>query len=463
MSILFIVIFVLALVGIFVLQRKKKSFNMLVIIGLLGGIILGIIINFAMQGNADGVSETLRWTSIIGNIYVRLLKMMAIPLIFVSITCAIINQKSGAGLGKLTLIILVVLLGTAAIAATVGGLTASGFHLSAEGLAIGETQAARGEKLVETAASMGSFDQTLVDIVPTNPIYALSGQGSSATLSVVLFACLLGIAIRGVATYNKEQAEFFSKLMNSANTIVVELVMMILQLTPYAILSLMLSTVAGSDYASLANLGIFVLASYVAMLIMFVIHGLILAIFKMSPFMYFKKAMTALTFAFTSRTSAGTLPLTIRSLTEKMGVEDGTANMSGSLAISIGQNGCGAIYPMMLVIMVAPVVGQQITVSYFIQAVLIVTVASIGIAGVGGGATFAGITVLSALGLPVGLAGVLVAVEPMIDMMRTALNVSDGMVAGLVAGKATKNIDMEVYNDPKQDFVEKGTIPKATL
>lgn len=462
MVILFIALFLLAIVGIFLLQKKKKSFNVLVIVGLLGGIVFGLVINFVVKDAAE-VSEILKWTSIIGNIYVRLLKMMAIPLIFVSITCAIINQKAGAGLGKLTGIILVVLLGTAAIAATVGGVTAKGFNLSAEGLAIGETQAARGEKLEETAAAMASFDKTLVEIVPTNPIYALSGQGSSATLSVVLFACLLGVAIRGVATYNEEQAEFFSKLMNSANTIVVELVMMILQLTPYAILSLLISTVAGSDYASLASLGIFVLASYVAMLIMFVIHGIILAVFKMSPFMYFKKAMTALTFAFTSRTSAGTLPLTIRTLTEKMGVEDGTSNMSASLAISIGQNGCGAIYPMMLVIMVAPVVGQEITVGYFIQAVLIVTIASIGIAGVGGGATFAGITVLTALGLPVGLAGVLVAVEPMIDMMRTALNVSDGMIAGLVAGKVTKNINMDIYNDPKQDFIEKGHIEKPEL
>ena len=135
---------------------------------------------------------------------------------------------------------------------------------------------------------------------------------------------------------------------------------------------------------------------------MFIIHGLILAAVGVSPLIYFKKAMTTLIFAFTSRTSAGTLPLTIRTLTDEMGVDNGVSNLAGSLSTSIGQNGCAAIYPAMLVVMVAPAVGQPITPSFFILMVIIITFASIGIAGVGGGATFAGITVLSALGLPVG-------------------------------------------------------------
>ncbi|MBS1484773.1 MAG: cation:dicarboxylase symporter family transporter, partial [Clostridium sp.] len=189
--------------------------------------------------------------------------------------------------------------------------------------------------------------------------------------------------------------------------------------------------------------------------VMFIIHGLILASVGVSPLIYFKKAMTTLIFAFTSRTSAGTLPLTIRTLTDEMGVDNGVSNLAGSLSTSIGQNGCAAIYPAMLVVMVAPAVGQPITPSFFILMVIIITFASIGIAGVGGGATFAGITVLSALGLPVGIAGLLVGIEPVIDMARTALNVSDGMVTGLVAAKLTKNIDMNVYNDKSVNLEKK--------
>ncbi|SET50241.1 cation:dicarboxylate symporter family transporter [Lacrimispora sphenoides] len=454
-----VICFLIYLGVLFVLQKKGKSFNVRVIAGLFGGIIFGAILKTVADDAA--VSESLRWISLVGTAYTKLLKMMVIPLIFVSIVCAIINQKSGKNLGKITALVLVILLSTAAISAVVGGVTAAAFGVSAEGLEIGEAESKKTSQLEEKAKEGLSIEDTIIDIIPSNPIYALTGQGSNATLSVVLFAAFLGIGVIGVRTYAPEQAEFFGKLMNSLNTLVVEVVMMIIMLTPFGIFSLMTKTIAGSDYTSILRLVTFVLASYTAIFIMFIIHGLILAAVGVSPLTYFKKAMTTLVFAFTSRTSAGTLPLTIRTLTDEMGVDNGVSNLAGSLSTSIGQNGCAAIYPAMLVVMVAPAVGQQITPSFFILMVVIITFASIGIAGVGGGATFAGITVLSALGLPVGLAGLLVGIEPVIDMARTALNVSDGMVTGLVAAKLTNNIDMTVYNDKSLNLEKKPASAKG--
>ncbi|WP_349944291.1 cation:dicarboxylase symporter family transporter [Lacrimispora sp. BS-2] len=448
-----VICFLIYLGVLFVLQKKGKSFNVRVIAGLFGGIIFGAVLKTVADDAA--VSESLRWISLVGTAYTKLLKMMVIPLIFVSIVCAIINQKSGKNLGKITALVLAILLSTAAIAAVVGGATAAAFGVSAEGLEIGEAESKKTSQLEEKAKEGLSIEDTIIDIIPSNPIYALTGQGNNATLSVVLFAAFLGIGVIGVRTYAPEQAEFFGKIMNSLNTLVVEVVMMIIMLTPFGIFSLMTKTIAGSDYTSILRLVTFVLASYTAIFIMFIIHGLILAAVGVSPMTYFKKAMTTLVFAFTSRTSAGTLPLTIRTLTDEMGVDNGISNLAGSLSTSIGQNGCAAIYPAMLVIMVAPAVGQPITPSFFILMVVIITFASIGIAGVGGGATFAGITVLSALGLPVGLAGLLVGIEPVIDMARTALNVSDGMVTGLVAAKLTNNIDMTVYNDKSLNLEKK--------
>lgn len=454
-----VICFLIYLGVLFVLQKKGKSFNVRVVAGLFGGIIFGAILKTVADDAA--VSESLRWISLVGTAYTKLLKMMVIPLIFVSIVCAIINQKSGKNLGKITALVLVILLSTAAIAATVGGVTATAFGVSAEGLEIGEAESAKTEQLEEKAHEGLSIENTIIDIIPSNPIYALTGQGSNATLSVVLFAAFLGIGVIGVRTYAPEQAEFFGKIMNSLNTLVVEVVMMIIMLTPFGIFSLMTKTIAGSDYTSILRLVTFVIASYTAIFIMFIIHGLILAAVGISPLIFFKKAMTTLVFAFTSRTSAGTLPLTIRTLTDEMGVDNGVSNLAGSLSTSIGQNGCAAIYPAMLVVMVAPAVGQPITPSFFILMVVVITFASIGIAGVGGGATFAGITVLSALGLPVGIAGLLVGIEPVIDMARTALNVSDGMVTGLVAAKLTKNIDMKVYNDKSLNLEKKPASAKG--
>ncbi|WP_395548077.1 MULTISPECIES: cation:dicarboxylate symporter family transporter [unclassified Lacrimispora] len=454
-----VICFLIYLGVLFVLQKKGKSFNVRVVAGLFGGIIFGAILKTVADDAA--VSESLRWISLVGTAYTKLLKMMVIPLIFVSIVCAIINQKSGKNLGKITALVLVILLSTAAVSAVVGGVTASAFGVSAEGLEIGEAESKKTTQLEEKAKEGLSIEDTIIDIIPSNPIYAMTGQGSNATLSVVLFAALLGIGVIGVRTYAPEQAEFFGKLMNSLNTLVVEVVMMIIMLTPFGIFSLMTKTIAGSDYTSILRLVTFVLASYTAIFIMFIIHGLILAVVGISPLTYFKKAMTTLVFAFTSRTSAGTLPLTIRTLTDEMGVDNGVSNLAGSLSTSIGQNGCAAIYPAMLVIMVAPAVGQPITPSFFILMVVVITFASIGIAGVGGGATFAGITVLSALGLPVGIAGLLVGIEPVIDMARTALNVSDGMVTGLVAAKLTNNIDMKVYNDNSLNLEKKPSSAKG--
>jgi len=454
-----VICFLIYLGVLFVLQKKGKSFNVRVVAGLFGGIIFGAILKTV--GDDAAVSESLRWISLVGTAYTKLLKMMVIPLIFVSIVCAIINQKSGKNLGKITALVLVILLSTAAVSAVVGGVTASAFGVSAEGLEIGEAESKKTTQLEEKAKEGLSIEDTIIDIIPSNPIYAMTGQGSNATLSVVLFAALLGIGVIGVRTYAPEQAEFFGKLMNSLNTLVVEVVMMIIMLTPFGIFSLMTKTIAGSDYTSILRLVTFVAASYTAIFIMFLIHGLILAVVGISPLTYFKKAMTTLVFAFTSRTSAGTLPLTVRTLTDEMGVDNGVSNLAGSLSTSIGQNGCAAIYPAMLVIMVAPAVGQPITPSFFILMVVVITFASIGIAGVGGGATFAGITVLSALGLPVGIAGLLVGIEPVIDMARTALNVSDGMVTGLVAAKLTNNIDMKVYNDKSLNLEKKPTSAKG--
>lgn len=460
MAVMIIVICFLVYLGVlFYLQKTGKSFNIRVVAGLLGGIIFGAVLKTVADDAT--VTEGIRWISLVGTAYTKLLKMMVIPLIFVSIVCAIINQKSGKNLGKITALVLVILLSTAAVAAVVGGVTASAFGVSAEGLEIGEAESKKTSQLEEKASEGLSIENTIIDIIPSNPIYALTGQGSNATLSVVLFAALLGIGVIGVRTYAPEQAEFFSKIMNSLNTLVVEVVMMIIMLTPFGIFSLMAKTIAGSDYTSILRLVTFVLASYTAIFIMFIIHGLILAAVGISPLTYFKKAMTTLIFAFTSRTSAGTLPLTVRTMTDEMGVDNGVSNLAGSLSTSIGQNGCAAIYPAMLVVMVAPAVGQPITLSFFSLMVVVITFASIGIAGVGGGATFAGITVLSALGLPVGIAGLLVGIEPVIDMARTALNVSDGMVTGLVAAKLTKNIDMSVYNNKSLNLEKKSVSVKG--
>lgn len=143
------------------------------------------------------------------------------------------------------------------------------------------------------------------------------------------------------------------------------------------------------------------------------------------------------------------MPLNIQTQTGRLGVPEGIANFSASFGLSIGQNGCAGVYPAMLAIMIAPTVGINPLSPVFIATVIIVVaISSFGVAGVGGGATFAAILVLSALDLPIALAGVLISVEPLIDMGRTALNVSGSMTAGVATARVTGELDKEAYDTP---------------
>lgn len=214
------------------------------------------------------------------------------------------------------------------------------------------------------------------------------------------------------------------------------------------LLALMTNVMATSDFIALVNLGKFVLASYVALFAVFVVHSLILLSVKVNPKDYFKKAFPVLSFAFTSRSSAGALPLNIETQTKALGVDEATANFSASFGLSIGQNGCAGVYPAMLATIVAPAVGMNVfSLEFILMLIVIVTISSFGVAGVGGGATFASLIVLGAMNLPVAIVGLVISVEPLIDMARTATNVSGSMVAGIVTSAKIKELNHEVLKD----------------
>jgi L-cystine uptake protein TcyP (sodium:dicarboxylate symporter family) len=185
------------------------------------------------------------------------------------------------------------------------------------------------------------------------------------------------------------------------------------------------------------------------LILVLIVHSIILASVKVSPITYFKKAFPALSFAFTSRSSAGTLPMNIETQRRALGVDEATANFAGSFGISIGQNGCAGVYPAMLATMVAPTVGINIfDWQFIVMLIAIVTISSFGVAGVGGGATFASLIVLGSMNLPVAIVGLVISVEPLIDMARTLVNVSDSMVAGVVTSSRINELDRSVLNDP---------------
>lgn len=445
------ILILLAVIGLLIIMQKKHiSFSKRVFTGLGIGIILGIILQAAYGVGSDILTETTEWYNIVGRGYIRLLMMIVIPLVLVSIIQSIINLEKTSELGKMSAWIIGILISTTMVAALIGIGSAYLFDLNAEEIEMGQAETERGTMLetrldeVETSSTPAK----ILNFIPSNIFLDMTGERSTSVIAVVIFAMIVGIAVLGLRRKDSEQAEMFTNIINSIYAVVMRIVTLVLRLTPFGILALISTTVANTDLAGILELGKFVIASYVAIFVMFIIHLLLVGVFGLNPLTYVRKVLPVLGFAFTSRSSAGTIPLTIQAQKSSLGVEQGIANMAASFGATIGQNGCAGIYPAMLAVMIAPTVGiDPLTPGFILKLVIIIGISSFGVAGVGGGATFAALIVLSSMGLPVALAGLLISIEALIDMGRTALNVNDSILSGTITSRILGKLNLKTYND----------------
>ncbi|MGD8109400.1 L-cystine transporter [Vibrio sp. TRT 17S01] len=434
-------------------QNKGHTLSRLVLTGLIFGSAFGLVLQFIFGEGSPVIKETLEWVNIAGRGYVGLLKMVIMPLVLVSMIASVVKLEKGGSLGKISGLTISVLLVTTAISALVGITVSQAFGLSAEGLTEGARETARIAVLESRASHVNdlSIPQMLISFIPTNPFADLTGARSTSIIAVVIFGVLTGIAARKVMIEKEELEAPIRTFVEAIQSIVMRLVKMIMALTPYGIAALMAKVVATSSASDILNLLGFIVASYVAILIMFVIHGVLVSFVGVNPKEYFQKIWPVLTFAFTSRSSAATIPLNVEAQITKLNVPPAIANLSASFGATIGQNGCAGIYPAMLAVMVAPTVGiNPMDINFILSLVAIITISSFGIAGVGGGATFAALIVLPAMGLPVTIAALLISIEPLIDMARTALNVSGAMTAGTVASRLLKQKTTDPALEAKQ-------------
>ncbi|MGP5093007.1 L-cystine transporter [Staphylococcus equorum] len=448
LTILNIVIFVAFLIGLYVMAKRHVSFPKRVFSALGVGIIYGIFIHLIYGVDSTITKQTTDWFSIVGDGYISLLQMIVMPLIFISIVSAFTKIQIGEKFAKIGIYIFMFLIGTVAIAAIVGIISALVFGLDASSIDLGSAESSRGSELASQAKGMtaNTLPQQILELLPSNPFLDFTGQRTTSTIAVVIFAAFIGFAFLRVMRKQPESGNILKRGIDALYNLVMAIVTFVLRLTPYGILAIMTSTIATSDFGAIWTLGKFVLASYAALIVMYIIHLLIVTGLGLNPVTFVKKTGEVLLFAFTSRSSAGSLPLNVQTQKNRLGVPDGIANFSASFGLSIGQNGCAGIYPAMLAVMVAPAAGVEVNLQFILAVVGVVIISSFGVAGVGGGATFASIIVLSTLNLPVALAGVLISVEPLIDMGRTALNVNDSLLAGTGTAKLTDNLDKDAYN-----------------
>src|SRR5690625_4927668 len=445
------IVALLALIGLLIwMQKRHFSFSQRVFTGLGLGIVLGAVLQMIYGADSEVLNGTTEWYNIVGSGYIQFLMMIVIPLVMVSIIQSIINLERTSQLGKMSGWIIGILIGTTMVAALIGIGTATVFDLNADQIEMGQEEMDRGTDLESTLTEVEeqSTPERILSFIPSNIFLDMTGDRPTSVIAVVIFSMIVGIAVLGLRRKDPEQAKTFINIVNSIYAVVMRIVTLILRLTPFGILALMANTVASTNVAGILQLGKCVIASYVAIFIMFISHLALVAVFGLNPLRFVQKALPALLFAFTSRSSAGTIPLNIDVQKNALGVEQGVANMSASFGATMGQNGCAGIYPAMLAVMIAPSVGiDPLTVGFIVPLVLIIGVSSFGIAGVGGGATFAALIVLSSMDLPVALAGILISVEALIDMGRTALNVNGSMVSGTLTSRILKNFNIDTFND----------------
>ena len=429
-------IFIAFLLLLAQLYRKTEKLGQTVFIGLLLGLLFGAVLQSAFEKPL--LDKTLDWINVVSNGYVRLLQMIVMPLVFVSILSAIARINQTRSLGKVSVGVLSTLLITTAISAAIGIAMVHLFDVSAAGLIVGDRELAAQGKVLDKAGQVSNLTvpAMLVSFIPKNPFADLTGANPTSIISVVIFSALLGVAALSLGKEDQALGERIAQGVETLNKLVMRLVRFVIRLTPYGVFALMIKMAATSKWADIVNLGNFIVASYAAIALMFVVHGILLFFVKLNPVDYYKKVLPTLSFAFTSRSSAATIPLNIETQTAKLGNSNVIANFAATFGATIGQNGCGGIYPAMLAVMVAPMVGiDPFSFSYILTLIFVVAISSFGIAGVGGGATFAAIVVLSTLGLPLELIGLLISIEPLIDMGRTALNVNGAMVAGTITDR----------------------------
>lgn len=442
------------------LRAPRFSLAQRILAGLIAGVAFGLALQATQAGNPAAIEGTLLWTNVVGQGYINLLKMIIMPLVLIMMVAAVVRMRELATLGKIGGMVIGILVATTMVAALVGIVMVKVFGLTAEGLTEGARELARAEALAvrqETLADL-TFADMLLRFIPSNIFLDLTDARPTSVIAVVLFGILFGIAALQVARDDPERGRSISRFVEAAQSIIMKLVRMVMALTPYGILALMTKVVAGSSLTDILQLLTFVVASYLAIAVMFVVHAMLLRLNGVDVTDFFRKAWPVLTFAFSSRSSAATIPLNVETQIDELKVPSPVANLSATFGATIGQNGCAGIYPAMLAAMIAPTMGiNPLDPGFVATLVAVVAISSFGVAGVGGGATFAALIVLPAMGFPVTLAALLISIEPLIDMARTALNVNGSMTAGVITGRTLTRLSHD-WQEPEVEDRARTTV-----
>ena len=414
-----------------------------VLIGMGLGIVVGLLFNWTGL-NADGafVNEYLvnGFFQVVGTMFVNALKMLVVPLVLFSLICGVCGIGDIRLLGRIGTKSFALYMLTTAIAIASAIIIAGGIGIG-EGMNV-PTEAAF------TGRAAPPLSQVLIDIVPTNPVQAMA---NGEMLSIIFFAILVGVSILLVG----RKAKGLVTNIELLNEVMMKMVTVVMSIAPYAVFCLLARAIANLGMDLLLELLGYVLVLIGILLFhLFVTLQAVLVIFaRLSPSKFLKKIRNAQVFAFSTSSSNATIPVTLRTVTERMGVNNSVASFTVPFGATINMDGT-AIMQGVATVFIANVYGIELGVSGYLTVILMSVLASIGTAGVPGVGLIMLSMVFTQVGLPLEGIGLIIGVDRLLDMIRTAVNVSGDAVVSTVVAKSEGKLDASVFDDPDAGILD---------
>jgi Na+/H+-dicarboxylate symporter len=405
------------------LAIRGMSFTQKILIGMAAGIVVGALLSSFGDAAAP----------VTGQIFIRLLQLMVVPLVLVSLVCGVTSLGDMRALGRLGLKTLGLYLLTTAIAIVLA-LTLARFVSPGAGYPLA------GESAYQSQ-SPPAISDVLVNMFPANPIRALA---DGEMLQVIVFALLLGFAITLAGEAGKRIGRFFSDM----NDVIMKMVLLVIRTAPIGVFALLAGTFARQGIDVLIPLARYFLTVVLALVVHLALtYTALIRVAGLSPLTFLSKMRTVMTFAFSTSSSSATIPVTLSTLEQRLGVQNSVAAFTVPLGATINMDGT-AIMQGVATVFIANVYGVHLVLTDYLTVILTATLASIGTAAVPSAGLIMLTMVLGQVGLPVEGIALILGIDRLLDMLRTAVNVTGDSAVTCLVARSESAMDTSVFNDP---------------
>ncbi|MBR4935284.1 MAG: dicarboxylate/amino acid:cation symporter, partial [Anaerotignum sp.] len=409
-----------------------------IFVALIVGAIFGMVLHYVVP--SGHIKDTILVEGvlyIVGQGFIRLMKMLVVPLVFCSIVCGSMSIGDTKKLGTVGVRTLAFYLATTALAICV----ALGMgNILDPGVGLDMTKIAANAAEVQTMEAT-SMAQTILNIIPDNPLKSLA---SGEMLQIIVFALIVGIILAKLGEKTETVANFF----NQFNDIMMEMTMMVMSLAPIGVFCLISRTFAGIGFSAFLPLAKYMIGVLLALCVQcFIVYLGLLKIFSgLNPIKFIKNFFPVMAFAFSTATSNATIPMSIDTLAKKMGVSKRISSFTIPLGATINMDGT-AIMQGVAVVFAAQAFGIVLTPVDYVTVIGTATLASIGTAGVPSVGLVTLTMVFNSVGLPVEAIGLIMGIDRILDMARTAVNITGDAVCTTIVAHQNNAIDKEVFKN----------------